>query len=420
MTSGAARAEIRSTGLLRLEPTPVVTASGHAARYDDTEQRLRPLLRRVPITRVYDVSPLDVLGLPVWCAVTPLALDLTVHTGKGTTPQAARISAVMEAVERVSAEEVADGQIVRASYRDLRRRAGDSIVLDPATCDLPFETRYRPDDEIGWLVGHDLLAERTAYLARDLVVSPPRDDVCHLVETNGLAAGNTATEATLHALYEIVERHEVSVTRFADLHQDLSALPRPRMIDTTTLDPTCSAWADRIRQQGMELVVRDVTGELGVPVYTAYVVDQSFPGAEGESIAFGGYGADLDVVRALTRAITEAVQSHSGTMLGARDAFEGGRVTTDRSATLQRHIAVLNPHRTVPLESRPFPHDDLRDAVIDVLARLRDAGVQHCVVNDLTRPDLEVPVVRVTAVGLAPPYRETTRRPCWRLLETVL
>lgn len=403
-------------------PTPAVTPTGHSASFDDTERRLRPLLRRVPITRVYDATPLDVLGLPVWCAVTPLTRDLTVHAGKGTTHQASRLSAMMEAVERVCGEDVAPSRTIKASYDRLRAEAGATGVVDPQACDLPFETAYRPDAEIRWVAGHDLLTGRTSYVPRDLVVSLPSDGVCMLVETNGLASGNTYTEATRHALYELVERHEVSVTRFRDLHHDphTAWLHAPRMIDVATLPEACLGWADRIAEHGMHLVVRDVTGELGVPVFIAYVVDSSFAGAEGESIAFAGYGADLDAARAVTRAVTEAVQSHTGTVLGARDTFEGGRVMTDRPATLQRHVAVLFPERESPLPAAGPASEDLRDDLEEVLARLRRAGVQHCVVTDLTRADLGIPVVRVVASGLAPPYRETTRRPGPRLLASIV
>ncbi|MEA2146089.1 MAG: thioglycine synthase, partial [Solirubrobacteraceae bacterium] len=130
MPSASAGALIRSPG-------------GHAWSYEDTERRLTPLLARVPITRVYDATALDRLGLPVWGAVTPLACDLTVHAGKGMTAQAARISAVMVAIERVCAEDVDPARTRRASYARLRAEDRDG-VLDPGAFDLPFDTRYRP------------------------------------------------------------------------------------------------------------------------------------------------------------------------------------------------------------------------------------------------------------------------------------
>src|SRR5258708_6456318 len=93
-----------SIGQFSFVSTPVVTQSGHARALETTYACVKPLLRRVPITRICNVTPLDFLGLPVWSAVTPLAKDLTVHAGKGGSPLAAQLSAIMEAIERVCAE----------------------------------------------------------------------------------------------------------------------------------------------------------------------------------------------------------------------------------------------------------------------------------------------------------------------------
>jgi ribosomal protein S12 methylthiotransferase accessory factor len=124
-------------------PTPKVTKWGHARSLEDTLAFVKPILRRVPITRVSNVTPLDSLGLPVWSAVTPLAKDLTVHAGKGYNSLAARLSSIMESIERVCAEQVPESRISRASYIDLEG-ASREHVLNPEQFDLPFETKYDP------------------------------------------------------------------------------------------------------------------------------------------------------------------------------------------------------------------------------------------------------------------------------------
>ena len=402
--------------------TPVASPTGHACPLEETEARLRGLLHKVPITRVFDATSLDVLGLPVWCAVTPLALDLTVHAGKGMTATASRISAVMEAIERTSAETLAADRVVTETYHRLSANAADRLVLDPRSFDLPFDSKYHADRELRWVLGYDLITGDHAFVPRDLVVSPATDGICRLVETNGLAAGNCYTEATLHATYEVIERHVVSVARFYDLHHDPATSPSwpVRMIDASTLPARTAGWAERIRNSGCDLVVRDVTSEIEVSVMAAFVVDESFPGAECEAVAFGGYGADVDPAKALFRAVTEAVQSHTGTVLGARDAFEGERATSDRAAALARHVAVLYPDLPVPLPESPTSSRDLHQELWDVVGRLRATGFEHCVVVDLAREDLGVPVVRVLVPGLAPPYGESTRRPSPRLLRRIV
>ncbi len=63
------------------------------------------LLRRFGITRVGDVTGLDIVGIPVWFAVRPNSRGLSVSQGKGLVPAQARLSAVMEAIEGAVAED---------------------------------------------------------------------------------------------------------------------------------------------------------------------------------------------------------------------------------------------------------------------------------------------------------------------------
>jgi len=401
-------------------PTPVVTASGHAARYDDTWARVRPLLRRVPVTRVVDLTPIDPLGLPVWSAVTPLARDLTVHAGKGATAAAARLSAVMEAIERVTAEDVDPARVVRASYESLRARAGDAAV-DPASLDLPFDTTYRHDLPIDWLDAWDLARAEPAWVPLDAVLSPAREGVCRGVETNGLASGNTLTEAAVHALYELIERDAVADDAFCEAFGEPGD-PRgaaPRMVDVDTLPAAARPWLARLRDAGMEVHVKDLTHDTGVPVYAAYLVDPAFPGASRDA-AFEGMGCDLLPSRAAVRAVTEVVQAHAVRMLGARDDYEGFEAPPERAALLLRRIGERYAARRAPFPDDPPTPGDLRADLDAIVARLRAAGLARCLVADLTRADLGVPVVRALVPGLAGPFGDTARRPTPRLLRRLV
>ncbi|MCB1809080.1 MAG: hypothetical protein KDJ99_29175, partial [Candidatus Competibacteraceae bacterium] len=84
----------------------IALVSGRVRSPEQTEQRLQPLLGKLPVTRITDLTPLDPIRLPVYAVVTPLARDLTTHMGKGADALSARVSALMEAVERISAESI--------------------------------------------------------------------------------------------------------------------------------------------------------------------------------------------------------------------------------------------------------------------------------------------------------------------------
>ncbi len=404
-------------GPASFESCPSRTEAGHCRTFEETWARLEPLLPKVPVTRVYDATPLDVIGLPVWSAVTPLATDLTVHAGKGTSPQASRISAVMEAVERVCAESMPAERTVRGAHGAL------PDTVDPSSFALPFGTPYRPGATLSWTGALDLMTGGHHWVPVDLVVSPGRGELCSGTETNGLASGNTYTEAALHALYEVIERDAVAVEEFHHIHHDpAEAAARPvRLFDPATLPPVAVELLERLVDARLRVQLQDCTTALGIPVFAVVLVDESYPGAEGQAIAFAGYGADLDPVRAMLRAITEAAQAHTGVILGARDEFEGMRPIPDRAAMLQRRIELLYGEGTLPFPAASEPSGaDLFDDLHEVLRRLCAAGYERCLVTSLTRPDLGIPVVRVLVPGLASPYPDSSRAPVPRLLAQVV
>jgi ribosomal protein S12 methylthiotransferase accessory factor len=402
----------------QLAPTPIRGPAGHALTYEETERRLTPVLERVPITRVYDATPLDWLGLPVWSAVTPLALDLTVHAGKGQTAAAARISAVMEAIERVCAERVDADRVRVDTFAELQ--GGREDVLDPELFDLPFETSYQPDCPLGWIRGFDLIAERETWVALDLVLSPPREGICTGVETNGLAAGNNHTEAVLHGLHELIERDAHARDRFTRLYADDDEKPPIRVVDGDSLPAAAAEWLLALRERGLPAVIQDLTHDIGVPAFRATLFESSFPGREGRTTAFEGIGADLDPTWAVSRAICEAVQSHTVMVVGARDVVEDGErhMRYDKSSFLRR-LATPTVRQPFPGNARGLP-DDLEARLRVLLERIVAAGLRNCVVVDLTRADLGVPVVRVLVPGLAGPFGDTSRRPALRLLRTLV
>ena len=60
--------------------------------------------RACGVTRLADITRLDFVGTPVFQAIRPMGRALSVHQGKGLTVEAAKISALMEAVESDHAE----------------------------------------------------------------------------------------------------------------------------------------------------------------------------------------------------------------------------------------------------------------------------------------------------------------------------
>jgi len=409
----------RSANPWAFVPTPKVDAGERSVLVAETYARVRSIARHVPISRVADLTPLDDLGLPAYSAVTPLARDLKVHNGKGATPEAARVSAMMEAIERVSAERTNASTVV-ASYDELVR-GGPLPPVDPRAFDLPDDTAYRPETTFTWVQGRDLLGDRDVLVPLDLVITPPAEGILRDVDTNGVASGNIHLEAVAHAICEVIERDAFSQVLFVAAFGDAEDQPRTVVqIDLATLPVQTREWAERMARAGLRLDVVDITSDVGVPTFHALLLDPQYPapGGERRPRRFFGSGTHPDPDVAVFRALSEAIQSRLIVIQAARDSYNRFR-TPARTPTRATKAPPRVQLRTARFgQVRGFRSSDLHGDLSFVLGRLRAAGVIQCVAVDLTNPAWSIPVVRVRIPGLSP-YSVNMRRPgprCFRHL----
>src|SRR5262245_3363449 len=95
------------------------TAGTHRLTQPEATLKLvTPHLPALGITRLADVTGLDSIGIPVFCAIRPRGRLLQVSNGKGLRPIDARVSALMEAVEFYHFEHP-DGFTTRGSARSM-------------------------------------------------------------------------------------------------------------------------------------------------------------------------------------------------------------------------------------------------------------------------------------------------------------
>lgn len=409
---------LRRCPLVRGETfTKVGQVGGRIETLASMTGRVDALLDRVPITRVADIARLDQSPLPVFSATTPLAADLTTHMGKGLTQAAARLSAVMEAIERVSAEKQPPVAL-RASYRQLLDLGRPCV--DPEAFDLPPTTTYHPDRPLDWIAGWELIGQAEILVPSDLCISPPRQGVLDQVDTNGLASGASFGEAIRHALLEIIERDATGQQHFFELF-GCAGQPGParQRIDPQSLPQNCRDHLRKVRSDRIRIVLEDITSDIAVPVVACYLVDDAYPAATGPTRAiFGGWGCDPAAEHAVNRALTEAHQSRIGTIQGARDSLnvvEGGT----RSFTGDLQAALLED---APLHALP------RDAAGDVniagdvdiiIQQLQAVGIDQVIVVNLSDPELDIPVVRVRVPGLSQ-FMVDRQRIGWRCMRHVL
>ena len=386
----------------------------------ETERRVRAVLARLPVTRIADLTPLDPIRLPVFAAVTPLAKDLTTHMGKGTDATGARVSALMEAVERVSAETAPSAASIRSSFAALMRTSGWRPV-EPTTFALPSQSRYQAERTFTWIRSHDLLSGETVLMPADLILNPASEGILQEVDTNGLASGNTYLEAVVHALCEVIERDVQSqlefVSLFCDPHDPQPPFPA---VDPASLPEAAGRWIERLRSRGLDVVIRHVTNDIGVATFVTIVSDYQYPAPSGfVTQHFAGWGTAPDAELAIVRSVTEAVQSRLGVIQAARDSLSTTRLGMRMATRSHRRRLLQEGHRIHLSQVPSFRCMDLRADLRFLMERLTAIGVEQILVTDLSRQDLGIPVVRVRVPGLAT-FGVNRRRVGWRCLRHLL
>ena len=353
------------------------------------EETLRAAEAKLPaagITRVADITDLDRIGIPVFSSIRPMADRgaISVYNGKGATPTEARVSAMMEGLERYSAE-VRDRQLDIASFSLL------DGALDPRDLILPVDAD--PDALIPWISGWDMMNQEEILVPANAVFHPLPSEYRRLFRTNttGLASGNVIEEAIFHGLAEIIERDAwalVEAARHAGpLIQDVK-------------DDLARGLMDKFAAAGVDVYLRDITSDIGVATCAAAADDLLL---RDPTLLTTGMGTHTSAKVAVLRALTEVAQSRLTQIHGAR---EDTTLADFRKRIGYERTKKLNSHWFGGSEKRSFadvPSFESDDFLLDIrhmLAKLQEAGLDRAVVVNLTRPEIGIPVVRVIVPGL--------------------
>ncbi len=342
------------------------------------------------ITRVADITSLDRIGIPVFSSIRPTAEEgaVSVYNGKGSTPVAARVSAIMEGIERYSSE-VHDRMLTVASYHEMTKMA---TALDPVDLILP-QGQNAEGLTIPWVEGYDIANEEEVFVPAHAVFHPLLHKYNRLfrTNTNGLASGNTLEEAVFHALSEIIERDAWSL---GEISRDMGP------VVTGFNEGSALEMLEKFSDAGVSVTVRDLTSDIGIPTFAAASDDTVL---KDPALLTLGMGTHTNATVALLRALTEVAQSRLTQIHGAReDTTEADfrrNMGYERVKRLNRRYfegkTEIEFSRVNSLDTEDFL-DDIRI----MTESLRKCGMDRVMVVDLTRPEIGVPVVRVLVPGL--------------------
>ena len=350
-----------------------------------TWQRIAGVLPDLGITRVADVTALDCLGIPVFQAVRPASWNLSVSQGKALTPEAARVSGVMESIELWHAERLDHLPSVTLPLREMQY--GNAV----ATKDLKLRSdTWRLEAlPMPWVEASPLTGSSSAWLPRAMLELdfrvPDRlePNPFHLT-SNGLASGNCLEEALLHGLCELVERHGL-YRAFQDPETrvaiDIESIEEPYLLDLV----------ERMHCSGMKLAVYDLTFDIGVPVILVDLMARDLPQI------WRGAGCHPSPQIALSRALTEAAQARLTYISGARDdilSFPREMDAEERFKAFESPEPVRRMEQIAELSTQDV------DADLQKVIEYLDAANYEAFYVDLSRENLGIPVITAFVPGL--------------------
>ena len=364
--------------------------------------RARSAAGRCGVTRLADITWLDSIGIPVFQAIRPWSRGLSVHQGKGETPLAASLGALMEAVESHLAETFA-GLIVRCSFSDLPPAERAPTVGDFAS----DRATPPPDDEpLDWTKALTVADGEPFWLPFDVVsLDFSRDGDLRLDRSsNGLACRFEAREASLIGLLEVIERDAV-----ADFRASTPWRRATRRIDPSSCG---SAWLDALQRRldGAGIVMRlyDAPSVVALPTIVCELSEAAARGLPRGLVL--GFACHLDPDTALRRAVLEAVQSRLTAIAAVRDDILPEDYTDSGGSA---GLALPLPPSLAKLDWQDLKAswENQAASVEDVAMLLRKAGYGTVAILDLAPGDPDVTAVKAFVPGLGSARRP--RRPPW-------
>ena len=346
------------------------------------------------ITRITEITDLDRVGLPVFSAIRPTAEDgaISIYGGKGISKDHAKASALMEGFERYSAEKHESDETIIADLNEISKKGR---YIEPRSLNIP--KKYEKEDiskiPIEWSISHDLISDNDYYVPTNAIYHPyiPKENAQSLFKsnTNGLASGNNLEESILHGILEVIERDAWSI--FELTHKNYSQIN----LDTIENDIINDALL-KFENEGIKIKLMDFTADIDIPTIAASADDTVL---KDPGLLTLGMGSHLNPEVAVLRALTEVAQSRATQIHGSRE--DTVRADFAREAGYER-MKRINKYY-FKQEENQINLSDIEDKSTSFITQDIDIVKEELIAHDiskilytdLTRPEIDVSVVRV-------------------------
>ncbi|WP_296783549.1 YcaO-related McrA-glycine thioamidation protein [uncultured Methanobrevibacter sp.] len=351
-------------------------------------------LKIAGITRIADITDLDRIGLPIYTAIRPTAEEgaVSIYGGKGIAKDHARASAMMEGFERYSAERQDSDETTIATLEEISE-LGEFITPESLNLPKDFKKQNLDSMKLEWSTAKDLISNKEYLIPTNAIYHPYiHGNECESLfksNTNGLASGNVLEEAILHGIFEVIERDAWSI--FELTHKNYAQIDLDS-IESDIVNETI----DKFESEGIKIKLMDFTADIKVPTIAASADDTVTRDA---GLLTLGMGTHLDPEVAILRALTEVAQSRATQINGARE--DTVRADFAREAGYERMKRINKYYfrdeeekislSSIENKSTTSITKDLEIVKEELMAN----DIDKILYYDLTRPELDVSVVRV-------------------------
>jgi ribosomal protein S12 methylthiotransferase accessory factor len=376
----------------------------------ETLERVRPYFKSIGLTRIANITGLDKIGIPVTISIRPNSSSVSTSSGKGTTLEAAMVSAAMESIELYCAETINLLEL-HLSYNQIAEKYPVIPLENLPLREYSLFNVNRPEQ---WCLGWDILNQKeVAVPVQSVSMNYHRfweEEVTNLgsfeMGSNGLASGNHFLEAVSSALFELIERDAISC--HLEAYRKGYGMPgyrMPRVRLETIESPIIKELLAKFAAAQVVPILFDCTVDTEIPVYRAQIYDPS-----GNVPSSHGYGTHLDPEVAMVRALTEAAQTRAILISGARDDIFHQYYTVlrlQRNRDTEASILESNPPTVDARERKYHATSTFEDDIEIILGKLKKSGLNQVIVLDLSPPDWDISVVRVIVPGLEASFHTT-------------
>jgi len=362
-----------------------------------TIENVEGKLKRIGVTRTAEITHLDRLGIPIYSAIRPGAAEgaVSIYAGKGATKNQAKASAMMEAFERYSAEiNESDHKTKFESgiFQEIKDAINPKELLLPSQ--LPFEVGKT---QIDWVKAVELIDDQEYLVPANAVYHPfiPLNGASLFKSnTNGLASGNNLEEAIFHGIMEVVERDAWSIF-------EAKKKPKSELNCEEVDNPLIRDILEKFSKVGIEVKLIDLTADINITTIAAVSDDTIL---KDPALLTLGVGTHLDPDIAVIRALTEVAQSRATQIHGTRE--DTSRAVFMRKAGYNR-MKKINKHwfgesrKIINLsEIKDKSRKSFRDNIDTSINLIAKKGFKKILYVDLTRGEIQIPVVRVIIPGM--------------------